>query len=482
MPRQIRISPDVPCRPARRNPHDWLIWVGGLVASVLILNGAEPTAGVARVSFSKEVAPILQHKCVTCHGPEKTKGGYQLHAFAVLMKAGESKEAPIVPGEPARSHLLSLLTAKDSDDRMPQKDDPLAGAQIALIERWIQEGARFDGPDPNAALVSLLPELNHPDPPVSYPRPVPILALAFSPDGKELAVSGYHEVTLWNPAEGLVRRRIRNVAAQSQALSFSPDGSVLAVCGGNPGRFGEVKLIDPQSGSILKTLGTAGDLLLALAFTSDGKRLAVGGADNSIRVFNIASGREELRIEQHADWVMSLAFSPDGAQFASASRDKTARLFNARTGEVEETYAGHGEPVFGVAFSGDGQRVFSGGRDKEFHAWQIKDAKKLFETGGFGGDVFRLVAQDDQLFTCGADHQVRQHQISEKKAELVRTYSGHNDVVYAVAVHQLTKRLASGSFDGEVFVWNTETGERLANFVAAPGNRVKRPVGQSRAR
>jgi hypothetical protein len=482
MPRQIRISPEVPCTPARRNPHGWLIWGGGLVVSALILNGAEPAAGVARVSFSKEVAPILHQKCVICHGPEKTKGGYQLHAFAVLMKAGESKETPIVPGEPARSHLLSLLTTKDSDDRMPQKDDPLAGAQIALIERWIQEGARFDGPDPNGALASLLPELKHPDPPVNYPRPVPILALAFSPDGKELAVSGYHEVTLWNPVEGSILRRIKNLAAQSQALNFSPDGSLLAVCGGNPGCSGEVKLVDPQSGSILKTLGTAGDLLLALAFTSDGKRLVVGGADNSIRVFAIPSGREELRIEQHADWVMSLAFSPDGAQFASASRDKTARLFNARTGEVEETYAGHGEPVFGVAFSRDGQGVFSGGRDKEFHAWQIKDAKKLFETRGFGGDVFRLVAQDDQLFTCGADHQVRQHQISDRKAELVRTYSGHNDVVYALASHQLTKRLASGSFDGQVFVWNTETGERLTNFIAAPGNRVERRVGQSRAR
>jgi WD40 repeat protein len=441
-----------------------------VVALSLAAGDAAELSGA--VSFSKDIAPLLQQKCVTCHGPEKSKGGYQLHTFAALVKPGESKEAPIVAGTPARSHLYQLITAQDADDRMPQKDDPLPSSQIALVERWIKEGAKFDGTDPTATLASLLPRAVHPDPPAVYSRPVPITALAFSPDGRELAASGYHEVGIWNPSDGALLRRFKDMPQQVQALGFSPDGAMLAVCGGTPGRSGEAKLVYPKDGRLIKALAVSTDCLLPLAFSPDGQRLIVGGADNIIRLFELDRGKEERRIEQHADWVMSLAFSPDGAHFASASRDKTARLFNARTGELEETYDGHGVPVFGVAFSGDSKRVFSGGRDREIHAWQSKDAKKSFEFGGFESDVLRILVEDDKLFSCSTDKQVREHKLGEKKAELVRTFSGHQDVVYALAYHAATKRLATGSFDGEVRVWDAETGKPLVNFVAAPGYRA----------
>lgn len=423
------------------------------------------------VSFRKDIAPLLQQKCVTCHGPEKSKGGYQLHTFAALMKSGESKEAPIVAGSLQRSHLYQLITAKDADDRMPQKDDPLPPAQIALVERWIKEGARFDGTDPAVTIASLLPQAVHPEPPAAYLRPVPISALAFSPEGRELAASGYHEVVIWNPSDGALLRRFQNMPQQAQALAFSPDGSMLAACGGTPGRSGEAKLINAKDGTLIKPLTVSIDCLLTLAFSPDGRRLIVGGADNVIRWFELGDGKEERRIEQHADWVMGLAFSPDGAHFASASRDKTARLFDAKTGELEETYDGHGTLVFGVAFSGDGKRVLSGGRDREIHAWQSKDAKKSFEFGGFEADVLRILVEGDKLFSCSAGKQVREHQLGEKKAELVRTFSGHQDVVYALAYHAATKRLATGSFDGEVRVWDAETGKPVVNFIAAPGYR-----------
>lgn len=478
MPRQIRISPEANLWSAGLRPGLFpqviQVRVFALVSLCLIvlaqrLDAADATELSNSVSFSKDIAPLLQQKCVTCHGPEKTKGGYQLHTFAALMKPGESKEAPVVAGAPARSHLLQLLTARDPDDRMPQKDDPLPPPQIALVERWIKEGAKFDGADPKATLASLLPQANHPDPPASYVRPVPILALAFSPDGKELAASGYHEITIWNPDDGALLRRIKNIPQQVQALSFNTDSSMLAVCGGTPGRSGEAKLVNPKDGTVIKTLANTTDFLLTLAFSPDGQRLIAGGADNSIRIFNVADGKEERRIEQHADWVMGLAFSPDGAHFASASRDKTARLFDTHTGELEETYDGHGAAVFTVAFGPDGKRVFSGGRDREVHAWQARDAKKVYEFGGFEADVLRLFVHGDQLFSCSADKQIREHRLGEKKAELLRTLSGHHDVVYSLAYHETTKRLATGAFDGEVRTWDAPAGKLLTNFIAAPG-------------
>lgn len=438
-------------------------------AGVIALTTLSGMAADAPISFRAEIAPVLQQKCVTCHNPDKAKGGYQLHTYRSLMKAGEGGEAPIVPGDPKRSHLYQLLVTTDADDRMPQKDDSLPASQLALFKRWIEEGARFDGLDEQAALTSLFAPAPHPEPPVSYSRPVPILALAFSPDGSQLAASGYHEVTVWIPTNGVLFRRLKPLPQQIQAIAFSPDGTQLAVAGGNPGRLGEVRLLDLKTGEARAPLASTADVLLALAFSPDGKRLVAGGADNVIRLFDVATGKEQRRIEQHADWVVSLAFNPAGTQFASASRDKTARLFDGQTGDLEETYDGHGEPVFAVGFSGDGQRVLSGARDKEIHAWSTNDARKVFEVRGSGGDVLRLIVHGDQMFSCSTDRQIRLHRITDKKADLVRTFSGHRDVVYSLAYHAPTKRLASGSFDGEVRIWDVESGSAVTNFLAAPG-------------
>src|SRR6185295_11103944 len=172
---------------------------------------AEAPAAAPGVSFSRDVAPIFQKKCVTCHGPEKAKGKYRLHTFAELMKPGDSKSAPVAAGQPPQSELYRRLTAKDEDDRMPQKDEPLPAPQLALIERWITEGARFDGPDTNALLTTLIPKAAHPEPPAVYRFPVPIRALAFNRDATELSAGGYHEVTVWNPTNGSLLRRIKGL-------------------------------------------------------------------------------------------------------------------------------------------------------------------------------------------------------------------------------------------------------------------------------
>src|SRR6476620_316744 len=132
------------------------------------------------VSFKAQVAPILLEKCVTCHGPEKSKGGFRLDSFEGLMKAGDSKKATIVAGAPERSHLFELITTKDEDDRMPQKSDRLGDDQIAVIREWIVEGAKFDGVSASESLAKIVPYQPGPEAPAHYPFPQPVLALAWS--------------------------------------------------------------------------------------------------------------------------------------------------------------------------------------------------------------------------------------------------------------------------------------------------------------
>jgi hypothetical protein len=190
------------------------------------LSAAEPS-----ISFTKDVAPILVSKCLACHNAEKAKGGYLLHNFEALMKAGSSDEQPVLPGRSDQSKVYQLISDSNEEDRMPQKDEALPASHIALIKNWIDQGARFDATDRSLPL-SALTAPKHPAAPPAYRVAVPVTALAFDPSGERLAAGGYHEITIWNPRNGTIEQRIGNVAEKTFDLAFSSDGRWLAVASG----------------------------------------------------------------------------------------------------------------------------------------------------------------------------------------------------------------------------------------------------------
>jgi WD40 repeat protein len=340
-----------------------------------------------------------------------------------------------------------------------------------LVKRWIQEQAPFDGPDQQAPLAGLIPRQRHPAPPASYHTAVPIAALAFRPDGKELAVGGYHEVTIWDAASGALLRRIDNVEQQTLGLQYSPDGTLLAVAGGTPGRSGEVSLFDPERGTLVATLGQMADVVFGARFSPAGDRLAACSADRAIRLFDLASRSVQTTIEDHADWVLGIAWSPDGAQIASASRDKTCRVFDAKTGESLTTYSGHGDTVFAVAFAADGKTVYSVGADRRLHAWGAAGGNPALTFGGakaaIDGPLVALASSGERLFTGSADRNVREHKLAD--LAVMRIFAGPSDFVLSLSFHEPTRRLAAGSFDGAVRIWNADDGQEMLSFYAAPG-------------
>jgi hypothetical protein len=427
--------------------------------------GAACSFGAEPISFVREIAPILRDKCLTCHGPEKAKGEYRLDTFELLQKPGASDEVPIVPSAPDKSHLFQLLTVADEDDRMPQKDEALPKEHIALFRRWIAEGARFDAPDPRLSLAALAGLVEQPAPPRVYRAPVPVTALAFHPDGRELAVSGYHEITVWSVDDGSLLRRITNVAERTLSLAYNSDATLLATASGTPGKLGESKLFDAKTGKLVRTLAVIPDLMLTVAFDSSGSHIACAGADNTIRILDTGSGKVRLTIEQHADWVTSVGFSPDGSNIVSSSRDKTVRMFDASSGELEATYTGHSEPVFAAMFSDDGKLVFSAGRDRKLHVWEAHGAKKVSEAG-VEGEIQRLLVSAQSVFVA-AEKTAYQYSRDRKPAR-IKTFTGHEDTIYSIAVHEGSSALATGSYDSEVRIWNLKDGTLKKQFKAMP--------------
>jgi Planctomycete cytochrome C/WD domain, G-beta repeat len=436
------------------------------------------------VSFSEKIAPILARRCLACHNARTAKGRLNLETFASILKGGESG-AEITKGKADDSNLYGLV----SDGSMPKDADPLTKDEIALIKKWIDTGAQLNaGVSASAQLASIVPKLPQPAPPRSYRVAIPVTAVAFSPDGKVLASSGYHEVILWNPQDGKILRRIANVAERVYDIDFSPDGKTLAVAAGTPGQVGEAKRFNVADGRLLADYFTTNDSVFAVAFSPNGKRLATAGADRGIRVFDVATKKQLVLIEDHADWVMGIAWSPDGTKLASASRDKTSKVFdvterkidptavalgttspNVLKGESLATFNSHGQPVFDVAFSPDGKSVITSGADKQVRVWNPANAKQIRAIGGFGDQVFRIaVTKDGEVASSSADKTARLHKLANGKA--VRTFGGHGDWVYSVAINPATKRLATGTYDGEIHIFNTADGKLVKRFIAAPGH------------
>src|SRR4051794_18615199 len=119
-----------------------LFMILGLVAVLTSpVRAAAPAPTTQAISFTRDVAPVLVAQCQGCHGPEKAKGNYRLDTFERLMKTGESKTAPVVAGDVAKSQMFRLITSHDEDERMPKKADALPAGQVASILRWIEAGA-----------------------------------------------------------------------------------------------------------------------------------------------------------------------------------------------------------------------------------------------------------------------------------------------------------------------------------------------------
>ncbi len=446
------------------------------------------------VSFINDVAPILKESCFGCHGAKNPKGKLDMTRYETFRKGG-TKDDPVVPGKPDESYLLDVLKATDKT-RMPPKDagDPLPPEKIAVIERWVAEGAKLD---PSLTPKSDLPrELRlrwkPPAPPAVYPFPATVTALAFTPDGKKLVVSGHHELTVWDVETAKLEKRIYTRARRTTALVFLPDGT-LAVAGGRPGEEGDVRIYDINGGTprvengvavldgvndptvMLKQLLDADDEVLCLALSPDGKKLASGGCDRVVNVWELSGGWRNAKLEQsienHADWVFGAAFTPDGKHLVTASRDKTAKVWDLVARESVLTFPDHQNGVFGVAVRPDGKVGYSVGEDGQLRAWNAvgEQAGKQFRNAGHGKAALKVVIHPKQpwLVTCSADQTVRVWKNDDLKP--VKTLGGHTDYVYALAVSPDGGLVASGSYNGEVKVWKLPEEKPYRSFNASPG-------------
>ncbi|MGE0608450.1 MAG: WD40 repeat domain-containing protein [Pirellulales bacterium] len=440
----------------------------------------EPAAvSPGKVSYFRDVRPILAERCQGCHQPAKPLGGLVMTSLAEMAKGGESSVAGIVAGKPDESEIIKQITPQgDSGAAMPKDQPALAAVQVELIRRWIAEGAADDTPATERVTIDMA------HPPTYVGLPV-ISSLAWSPDGTMIAVAGYHEVLLHSADGSQILARLVGLSERIQSLAFSPDGKRLAVTGGSPGRFGEVQIWDIEKRSLLTSKSVTYDTIYGASWSNDGTKVAFGCGDNTLRVINAESGQQVLFGGAHSDWVLDTVFSSDDSHLISVSRDRSMKLTEVAT----QRFVDNITSITPGALKGGLQTVarrpqkdelLIGGADgipKLYKTYREQarvigdDFNKIREFGGLPGRInaAEFTADGNRLAVGSSSDgtgQVRVYNTDD--AKLISQAEGEPGPIYALSFNPAGTQLAAGGFDGQVRLYEVETGKLLKEFAAAP--------------
>jgi WD40 repeat protein len=210
------------------------------------------------------------------------------------------------------------------------------------------------------------------------------MGVAFSPDGKSLAVGfgeysgpGAHPVKLYDVATGQATTTFPGLKGGVNDLAFHPDSRHLAVAGADL-----VEVWDIVAHTKVHALRGHSQWIYAVAFSPDGKWLATGGLDRTIKLRDAATGEERFTTFGNGGAVLDLAFSPDSRSLASTSSDRSVRLWEIPTGREICVFHGHTDAVQAVAFAPDGRELASGGLEGVTKVWDLRTSLPLIVPGG----------------------------------------------------------------------------------------------------
>lgn len=329
---------------------------------------------------------LLRDNCIRCHNEKKKKGSLDLTTRSLALKGGDEGPA-LRPGQAAQSRIFRYLHP-DSDPHMPPKKQ-LSGKQITALGQWIDAGAnwlpgelaveakRLDhgalgqlpggyrpvlalalSPDNrqlaagHGSLVAIHNLADKDNPPLAKlaGHRDAVQSIAWSPDGKSLATGGFRKVLLWNTADGSPAWEIADLPGRVTAMTFTADSATLVTASNAPGQAAEVALWNIVDLAKRRAWQAHEGTVFDMTIAPGGKTLATAGADKLVRFWSLASGEQQMQIEAHAAPVLSLAYKPDGALLASGGADKELKIWDTKTREQKNLVTGHPGNVAAIAW------------------------------------------------------------------------------------------------------------------------------------
>jgi WD40 repeat protein len=451
-------------------------------------------------TYERDIKPILSKRCVVCHSMKAidkvdVSGGLALDSYEAIER-GTRKHSVITKGKPQASELLTRLNETDEERRMPLSEDPLTQPQRDVIRRWIEAGT------PRGTVIADAPTSSEAKPspakrtldlainlPIMAPGkasldlkikigPLPhINSLAFSPDGKTLAVGTYRRVVLWDISQHVMVRSHDELIGPAQSLSYSPDGKILAVGEGAPARSGIVRLYNAINGAKLRTIEAHNDVITALAFRPDGQQIATCSYDTTVKFWDVATGKLSGIFKGHSDFVYDVAYAIDGKSVISSSKDRTIKRIDSAKAIEIKTFGEHNEDVLAIAIRPDGSGFVSAGNEPQLRVWKFEEEKSTRRVVGNSGPVQQIAFSRDgkRLVTAGGDKSIRLFDGIAMTA--IGSLPGPTEWQYAVAISHDGKLVAGGGWDGIVRVWTTQPINLDCVLLQPPPIKVGQPSG-----
>jgi WD40 repeat protein/DNA-binding MarR family transcriptional regulator len=293
-----------------------------------------------------------------------------------------------------------------------------------------------------------------------------VRGLVFSRDGKILASGSTNEtIQLWDVTTGECLKTLQGHNYWINSLAFNPDGQILASASSDY----TIKIWDINTGRCLQTFAEHTDSVNSVAFNSQGI-LASGSKDKTIKLWDIKNNKCIMTFTGHQESVNTIAFSPDGVIMASGSADSTIKLWDMKNHQCLKTLQAHKNAVLTVAFSADNQILASGGCDNKIQLWNIQDREniKIINTLSENHNWIRAIAfnpKNNILASGDADSTAKLWNLQDiNNIHSLITWQGYTNEVRTVAFHPQGTILASGSSDKLVRLWDINSGQTLAIF------------------
>jgi serine/threonine protein kinase len=248
------------------------------------------------------------------------------------------------------------------------------------------------------------------------------------------------------------------------SVAISPDGKTIASSGDER----TIKLWNLATGKQVSSLNGHFQQVNVVAISPDGKFLVSGSDDNTIKIWNLATRKQIRTLQGHSDSVHALAISADSQTLVSGSDDNTIKIWDLATGEQIRTLVGHTFWVRSVAISPDSVILASGSFDKTIKIWNLAKGYPIRTLEGNFQTVTAVAISPDGKTLASASRDVHDGlRLGTIKlwdllrGKEIRTLAGHENTVTSIAFSSDGKMIASGSRDRTIKLWNPATGEEI---------------------